>query len=67
MPIKRILNYTLKFKGFVFEKSYFGKESRGHPSIEIKIVPRKGSKAIDQFIFMVFSDVVKAIKLARSS
>ena len=46
MPIKTILNYTLNFKGFVFGKSYFGKERRGHPSIEIEIVPRKGSKAI---------------------
>jgi hypothetical protein len=46
MHLTTILNRTLKFKSFVFKSSKFGKMRKGQPTIEVEIVPRKGSKAI---------------------
>jgi transposase len=45
MLLKTILNYTLKFKYFVFKKIVFW-ESNETPRLEIEVVPRKGSKGI---------------------
>lgn len=46
MRLITILNHTLKFKSFVFKKSKFGKMRRGQPTIEVEVIPRKGSKTI---------------------
>lgn len=46
MRLITILYRTLKLKSFVFKKSKFGKIRKGQPTIEIEVIPRKGSKAI---------------------
>ncbi len=46
MRLTTILNKTEKFKSFVFKKSKFGKMRRGQPTIEVEVIPRKGSKTI---------------------
>jgi len=46
MRLITILNKTQKFKSFVFKKAKFGKMRKKQPTIEVEVVPRKGSKAI---------------------
>jgi transposase len=46
MQLITILNRTVNFKSFVFKKCFFGTPRKATPTIEIEVVPRKGSKAI---------------------
>ncbi len=46
MRLKTILNQTLNCKSFVFKKCRYGSVVRECPTIEVEVVPRKGSKAI---------------------
>lgn len=46
MRVITILNQTIKFKSFVLEKCKFGKSYKGQPTLEINVVPRKGSQPI---------------------
>jgi transposase len=46
MRLKTILNQTLKCKSFVFKKCQFGAPVGECPTIEVEVVPRKGSQAI---------------------
>jgi len=46
MRITTLLKKTLNFKSFVFKKCEFGDLVKGTPTLEITIVPRRGSQGI---------------------